>query len=91
MKRQMSSMPDICGLVAGILAAATFVAPAGAYADPANCAGLHDVRLCDLSKTYYCPSLGTLVPALTTCPEYVVGPHRAGMLPDDVTPDRGDR
>jgi hypothetical protein len=61
-----------------------------ASADPgSNCAGLHDVRLCDLSKTYFCPDTGTYLPALTPCPAYVIGPHRAGMPPDDVTPNGG--
>jgi hypothetical protein len=61
-----------------------------ANADPANCAGFHDPRLCDLSKVYYCPDTGNFVPALTTCRSYVTGPHRAGMSPDDVTQKRGD-
>jgi hypothetical protein len=63
--------------------------PGHANADPgANCASFHDPRLCDLSKVYYCPDTGTPVTALTTCPAYVIGPHRAGMPDDDVTPER---
>ncbi len=60
-----------------------------AHADPVSPCGLHDQRLCDLSKTYFCPDTGTYLTALTPCPAYVVGPHRAGMPPDDVTPNRG--
>lgn len=48
------------------------------HSEPTTCT-YRDVRMCDMSKAYYCPSTGTMGPWYAVCPEYVTGPRMPGM------------
>jgi hypothetical protein len=65
-------------LLASLVITTTLLGAAPASADPGSDCGFHDPRLCDLSKTYFCPDTGTYVPALAPCPSLVVGPYSPG-------------
>nr|WP_231997452.1 hypothetical protein [Mycobacterium sp. 1245111.1] len=67
-------------IVAGLAIGAALIAAAPAQADPC---GYNDVRLCDPSKVYYCPSTGTWGGWLAPCSNYVVGPRGPGMPTDE--------
>lgn len=66
--------PLLAGLVGG--AALLGAVPAPVHAEPC---GYSDVRLCDPSKVYSCPSSGQMVTWLAPCPEYSTGPRWPGM------------
>lgn len=65
-------------LVASLAVGAVLLGAVPATAQAAPC-GHSDVRLCDPSKVYYCPSTGQMVTWLAPCPEYGTGPHQSGM------------
>jgi len=81
-KRQITRALVICRPLASVLAGVTLLGAAPtAIADPDQCS-FHDQRLCNPSKTAFCPDTGTFVTFMQLCPSLVIGPHRAGM-PDD--------
>ena len=53
-----------------------------AHASPDDCVGLHDPRLCEPSRVFYCPGQG-MVTWLQPCSNYVIGPPAPGVPSDD--------